>query len=196
MEYSKNIGTREEVYKLIAKRTNGGLLKCDIIEKNNNGKLLYISKKISDKMKANTSNICFLKKKTQNNNQNQNNHNNQNNQNNQNQNNNNNQNQNNQTNKTHNKNKKKCKTQKLLFEINKNEFKNIYYPELKGQNLQDLKDELRREEEEEDNCDDIEGLESLDELEEVFKPNASQCKKEFKIEELQDIDIDINSIDF
>ena len=183
MEYSKNIGTREEVYKLIAKRTNGGLLKCDIIEKNNNGKLLYISKKISDKMKANTSNICFLKKKTQNNNQNQNNQNN-------------NHNQNNQTNKTHNKNKKKCKTQKLLFEINKNEFKNIYYPELKGQNLQDLKDELRREEEEEDNCDDIEGLESLDELEEVFKPNVSQCKKEFKIEELQDIDIDINSIDF
>ena len=26
MEYTKKIGTREEVYKLIAKRTNGGLL--------------------------------------------------------------------------------------------------------------------------------------------------------------------------
>ena len=68
MEYSKKIGTREEVYKLIAKRTNGGLLKSDIIEKNTNGKLIYISKKISEKMKANTSNICFLKK-THNNNQ-------------------------------------------------------------------------------------------------------------------------------
>ena len=52
---------------------------------NNNGKIIYISKKISDKMKANTSNICFLKKKTHNNNQNKN-----------------------------NKNNKNCKTQKLL----------------------------------------------------------------------------------
>ena len=63
MEYTKKIGTREEVYKSIAQRTNGGLLKSDIIEKNNNGKLIYISKKISEKMKANTSNICFFKKK-------------------------------------------------------------------------------------------------------------------------------------
>jgi len=167
MEYSKKIGSREEVYKLIAQRTNGGLYKCDIIEKNNKGTNIYISKKISDKMKANTSNIFFLKKKTHNTNQKQN-------------------------NKNNNKKNKNSKTQKLSFQINNNEFKNIYYPELKGQNIEDLKEELRREEEEEDNCENIEGLESLDELEEVFKPNFSQCKKEFKIEELQDIDININ----
>ena len=159
MEYSKKIGTREEVYKLIAKRTNGGLFKCDIIEKNTNGKFIYISKKISEKMKANTSNICFLKKKTHN------------------------------TNQINNKKNKNCKTQKLSFQITNNEFKNIYYPELKGQNLQELKEELRREEEEEDNCENIEGLESLDELEEVFTPNVTKCSKEFKIEELPDIDI-------
>jgi len=169
MEYAKKIGTREEVYKLIAQRTNGRLVKCDIIEKNNKGKLSYISKKISDKMKANISNIFFFKKKTQNTSQNKEKY-------------------------TNTKNNKNCKTQKLSFQINNNEFKNIYYPELKGKNLKNLKEELRREEEEEENnCENIEGLENLDELEEVFKPNVSQCKKEFKIEEL--IDIDINDIE-
>ena len=49
---TKKIGTREEVYKCIASQTAGGLCKSDIIEKNFNGKLIYISKKISDKMKA------------------------------------------------------------------------------------------------------------------------------------------------
>ena len=171
MEYTKKIGTREEVYILIAKRTNGGLFKSDIIEKNNNGKFIYISKKISEKMKANTSNICFLKK-THNNNQ-----------------------YNKKSNQINKKNKN-CKTQKLSFQITNNKFKNIYYPELKGQNLEDLKEELRREEEEEDKCETIEGLESLDELEEVFKPNSSKPNTEFKIEELKDIDIDININDF
>ena len=48
----KKIGNREEVYKGLAYRTAGGLTNTDIIEKNFNGKLIYISKKISENMKA------------------------------------------------------------------------------------------------------------------------------------------------
>ena len=48
---TKKTGSREEVYKCLALKTAGGLCKNDIIEKQYNGKLIYISKKISDKMK-------------------------------------------------------------------------------------------------------------------------------------------------
>ena len=195
----KKLGTREEVYKSKASRTAGGLCKEDIIEKLFNGKLIYISKKISEKMKAQmTTNPMFNKiimKKQKNKNK-----------------------------KTISNpsasipsasipsastqsaatpsastpivsNKHKAKTQKLSFEINKNEFKNVYYPELKGLDLKELKEELLREEAEEDNpCGDLDFDFDLKEVDD-FKPNRSgsgNVKKSidpFTIEELPDIDI-------
>jgi len=46
MDTIKIIGTREEVYNSLAKKTIGGLYKNDIIEKCTNGKTTYISKKL------------------------------------------------------------------------------------------------------------------------------------------------------
>jgi len=164
----KIIGTREEVYKSIASRTAGGLQKNDIIEKKIGNKIMYISKKISEKMKENINiiriqNPNFLKKiqkKTTINNQStiskqeldkniQN---------------------------TQNKNKliTHSKTQKLSFKVSDNEIKNIFYPELKGINLKELKEELKEEEDEEDL-----GLN-------IKKKNSNNI---FKIEELPDINI-------
>jgi hypothetical protein len=149
----KKVGTREEVFKNIALRTAGGLKKDDIIEKRIGNRILYISKKLSDKMKENinilrTHNPNFLKriqKKTIVN-----------------------------TNDTqstaaqsiaaqHNATqplisilKKKqntgthAKTQKLSFKVDDNSVKTIFYPELKGINLKELKEEILREEAEED----------------------------------------------
>ena len=205
IDLCKKIGTREEVYKGLASRTAGGLCNCDIIEKNFNGKLIYISKKISDKMKiqmtaynqvnqANQVNQVnkldnIKQNTTQNTIQNttqttiQNTM------------------QNTIQNKNKNKkiakknkktlavvnknttnliNKNKSKTQKLSFQINKNEIKNIYYPELEGIDIKELKEELLREEQEEDNC-----TESNDnDNKKVKKP-----LEPFKVEELPDIDI-------
>ena len=154
---TRTVGTREEVYKGLASRTAGNLQKNDIIEKKIGNRILYISKKISDKMKANisifrTSNPNFLKSiqkktmvvnntelhntqniKTQNTN-----------------------NQESNTQDVVNKqdiNKKKnkiIKTQKLMFKEKDNSFKTIYYPELQGMNLDKIKEELRQEEAEED----------------------------------------------
>ena len=162
MNKMKSVGTREEVYKGLASRTAGNLQKNDIIEKKIGNRILYISKKISDKMKANihifrSNNPNFLKsiqKKTMvlntaelndkqnttnnisNNNATNNVINNVN------------------TNVTNqNSNKKKCKiikTQKLCFKEKDNSVKSIYYPELQGMNLNKIKEELRQEEEEED----------------------------------------------
>jgi len=207
MDLCKKIGTREEVYKGLASRTAGGLCNSDIIEKNFNGKLIYISKKISEKMKiqmtaynqANQANNlqCMQQNtipintqtntqstpqtNTQNTTQNTT------------------QNSTQNTNKNKNKkiakknkktlavvnknttnllNKNKSKTQKLSFQINKNEIKNIYYPELDGIDIKELKEELLREEQEEDNC-----IESNDNNK-VKKP-----LEPFKVEELPDIDI-------
>lgn len=157
----KTIGSREEVYKGIASHTSGGLCKSDIIEKLHNGKTIYISKKISEKMKEQINiireyNPNFLKKKK----------------------------------KTFSvpkiiKNKNNSKTQKLSFK-KQNEVKNIYYPELKGINLQELKEDLLREEAEEDAANE-EGLNRLEEL-----TNVNKIKKPlepFKLDELEDIDI-------
>jgi hypothetical protein len=147
---NKKIGTREEVYKNIALRTAGGLKKDDIIEKKIGNRIMYISKKLSDKMKENvnilrTHNPNFFKriqKKTIVS-----------------------------TNDTQPiekqnsypntkpitsilKNKKNiithAKTQKLSFKINDNPIKTIFYPELKGMDLKELKEEIIREEAEED----------------------------------------------
>lgn len=124
MERLKNIGTREEVYKGLAHKTAGGLIKNDIITKQYGSKIIYISKKLSEKMKINfnifrSNNPNYLKrhKRTACNN-----------------------------------NEKKhitSKTQKLSF-MSDNKIKNIYYPELSGIDINVLKSELAKEEEEED----------------------------------------------
>ena len=197
----KKVGTREDVYKGIASRTAGGLTKNDIIEKNFNGKLIYISKKISDKMRAQMSAIHSLA-------------------------NSNNSNTHHQTDNTittqqlqeynkhkkilkknkktlaalktntmnttntanttnlinNNNNKHKSKTQKLSFQVTNNEVKNVYYPELKGLDLKELKADLLREEQEEDYPD----------LEPKDNTNTNKVKKPlepFTIDELPDIDI-------
>ena len=49
----KKVGTREEVFKGLADRTAGGLKKDDIIEKHFSNRIIYISKKLSDRMKIN-----------------------------------------------------------------------------------------------------------------------------------------------
>ena len=195
MDTIKVVGTREEVYKCHAQKTIGGLTKIDIIEKCNNGKTSYISKKLSDKMRLqintireNNPNFFKNKKKTHcvsdtNNITNTNNTN---------------------TNtNTNNKiklkinNKKKSKTHKLSFEINNNKVKNIYYPELNGLNIEELKEEIRRQEEEENEEDELENIEEfecLNELTEVFtKPQSKTSKTSklsnttnFIIEELSD----------
>jgi len=199
MDTIKIIGTREEVYKSQAKKTIGGLTKPDILEKCNNGKTTYISKKLSDKMRLqlntireNNPNFFKNKKRTHcvssiHKNSNSNSINNNNSSNNTNNNNNN-------SNNTNYKNKKKSKTHKLSFEINNNKVKNIYYPELNGLNIEELKEEIRRQEEEENEEDDLENIEefeSLNELTEVFtkptKQSVNNTKtKNFVIEELSD----------
>ena len=194
----KKVGTREEVYKGIVSRTAGGLTKNDIIEKNFNGKLIYISKKISEKMKAQMSALqghTQTTQPTQHNNQS-------------------NTNTNNltfQQLQDYNKNKKllkknkktlaalksntinitntahttnlinkhKSKTQKLSFQVNNNEVKNVYYPELKGVDLKELKAELLREEQEED----------FPDLEEKDNNRIKKPLEPFTIDELPDIDI-------
>jgi hypothetical protein len=199
MNTIKIIGTREEVYKSQAKKTIGGLTKPDILEKCNNGKTTYISKKLSDKMRLqintireNNPNFFKNKKRThcvssihKNSNSNSINNNNSSN----------NTNNNNNSNNTNYKNKKKSKTHKLSFEINNNKVKNIYYPELNGLNIEELKEEIRRQEEEEneeDEFENIEEFESLNELTEVFSKPPTQKSvnntknTNFVIEELSD----------
>jgi len=200
MNTIKIIGTREEVYKSQAQKTIGGLTKPDILEKCNNGKTTYISKKLSDKMRLqintireNNPNFFKNKKRTHcvssihknssssNNNSSISS--------------NTSSSSNNSSNNTIYKNKKKSKTHKLSFEINNNKVKNIYYPELNGLNIEELKEEIRRQEEEEneeDEFENIEEFESLNELTEVFtKPPTKQSvnntkNTNFVIEELSD----------
>jgi hypothetical protein len=156
---TKKIGTREEVYNGLALRTAGGLKREDIIEKIFNNRKIYISKKLSDKMKENFNiirlgNPNHLKrtdKKTMV--------------------------VTSQTNQTQQIKQPKIlqakknggKTNKIIFEKNENTEKSVYYPELKGIDLKELKADLEREENEED-------------------LSISQ-KKEFSIEEMPDIDI-------
>jgi len=199
MDTIKIIGTREEVYKSQAKKTIGGLTKPDILEKCNNGKTNYISKKLSDKMRLqlntireNNPNFFKNKKRTHCVSSI---HKNSSSSNNSSSNNSSNNNSNNSSNNTIYKNKKKSKTHKLSFEINNNKVKNIYYPELNGLNIEELKEEIRRQEEEEneeDEFENIEEFESLNELTEVFtKPLTKQSvnntkNTNFVIEELSD----------
>ena len=170
----KKVGTREEVFKGLAERTTGSLKKDDIIEKFIGNHKIYISKKLSDKMKLNIATLRInnpnffkrLQKKTMVNiNENTTN---------ENTTNENTTNSNinssitstivksniinktnilqkkNNTNNNNNKNKLHSKTQKLAFKVKDNAFKTIYYPELQGINIKELKEELVREEAEED----------------------------------------------
>uniref|UniRef100_A0A6C0EZP2 Uncharacterized protein n=1 Tax=viral metagenome TaxID=1070528 RepID=A0A6C0EZP2_9ZZZZ len=178
----KKVGTREEVFKGIAIRTAGGLKKDDIIEKKFGSRILYISKKLSEKMKENITilrahnpNIFKKLKKTMvvatdvssekmNEQSVQ------------------------QTTQAiqpttqsivQNIRKVKrnpSKTQKLSFKVKDNSVKNVYYPELQGVNLKELKAELLQEEAEEDLG--------------IQVPKQSKEKCEFKIEEMPDFNID------
>lgn len=59
----KKIGTREEVYNLVANKTSGGMQRPDIIKNNKKKGRRYISRKISERMKTN-SNLKKKKKRT------------------------------------------------------------------------------------------------------------------------------------
>jgi hypothetical protein len=69
-----------------------------------------------------------------------------------------------------------AKTQKLSFKVKENTVRNVFYPELKGMDIKQLKEELVREESEEDL-----GISS--------SSDNNQPKKEFSIEEMPDIDM-------
>lgn len=140
MDKIKKIGTREEVYKSLAQRTAGGLKHEDIIEKQFGNKFLYISKKLSDKMRINyfkrnpKRTLCSTSTTNTTNTPNT----------------------TNITNTTHTTGidnvfkKYNAKTQKIKMNFSDNTVKNVYYPELQGINIKNLKDELAREEAEED----------------------------------------------
>lgn len=185
---NKRIGTREEVFKGLATRTAGGLKKDDIIEKQFGSRKMYISKKLSDKMRENfniirTNNPNHLKRipkrtmvapklnenayanstladqnkvisepkqKQQHQHPNQQQH----------------------LIQRH----QQAKTQKLSFKVKENTVRNVFYPELKGMDIKQLKEELVREESEEDL-----GISS--------SSDNNQPKKEFSIEEMPDIDM-------
>lgn len=165
----KKIGTREEVFKGFAERTAGGLKKDDINEKQFGNNNIYISKKLSDRMKLNISNLRInnpnffkrLQKKTAVNSFEQNNLSIENN-----------------NVKIHNNKsilkKNNSKTQKLSFKVNSNSVKTVYYPELQGVNIKNLKDELIREEELEDLGKNIQEIKSIE---------------QFVIEDMPDINI-------
>jgi hypothetical protein len=178
----KKTGTREEVFKGIASRTAGGLKKDDIIPKQFGSRVLYISKRLSERMRQNfniirASNPNHFKRQikktmcvsnlpsssnpmvstpmvstpmvssTENNT--------------------------NRKDKIDNKKRQYSKTMKLAFKIDENVQKNIYYKELKGMDIKELKEELKREEAEED----------------LGIPQTNNTKKEFTIETMPDIDI-------
>ena len=60
----KGVGTREDVFKGLATKTAGGLTRDDIIEKRIGNRILYISKKLSDKMKVNPNLIRKIRVRT------------------------------------------------------------------------------------------------------------------------------------
>jgi hypothetical protein len=168
----KKVGTREEVFKGIAERTAGGLKKDDINEKHFSNRTIYISKKLSDRMKINIASLRInnpnyfkrLQKKTMVNT---------------------NVNANTTLNSDiinkanlHNqlilKKKHNTKTQKLAFKVKENSVKTVFYPELQGINIKELKEELIREEDEED-------------LGTVLQPQKN--KDSFTIEDMPDVDM-------
>ena len=167
----KRTGTREEVYKGLAFRTAGGLKKDDIIPKQFGTRVLYISKRLSDRMRTNfniirASNPNHFKRQIKktlgvastNANANTN--------------------TNTNTDTLETRKKPNHKTLKLAFKIDENVEKNIYYKELKGMDIKELKEELKREEAEED----------LGIPQNITSSNYG--KKEFSIEDMPDINLD------
>jgi hypothetical protein len=161
----KRTGTREEVFKGLAARTAGGLKKDDIIAKQFGSRTLYISKRLSDRMRENFQHANSFRKRvrktlvaTSNPNSDVN-------------------------AISRNDAKKTCvvnvkaphgKTQKLSFKVHDNPVKNVYYKELNGMNIQKLKEELKQEEAEED----------------LGISTAREGGGEFKIEDVPDISLD------
>jgi hypothetical protein len=185
------IGTREDVFKGLALRTAGGLTKDDIIEKKIGQKTLYISKKLSEKMKTNfniirsqnPNHLKRIQKRTISNltrlNDTQ---------------------QTEQTSpqsatqnatqqtiqqlaqkKTIKKQHQPPKTHKISFKQDGNVAVNVYYPELKGMNIKELKEELIREEMEEDIG--------------MTQSGGTNKKKEFVIEDVDSLDLDKDLFD-
>lgn len=171
----KRNGTREEVFKGLAARTAGGLKKDDIIAKQFGTRTLYISKRLSDRMRENFQQVNNFRKRVRktlvaNNNFN------------------NPRNQDSNCN-TSIKNEIKLastevvkapaphgKTQKLSFKVNDNTVRNVYYKELHGMNLLKLKDELKQEEVEEDLG--------------IHSETSESRSREFKIEDVPEISLD------
>lgn len=165
----KRVGTREEVFKGQASRTAGGLKKDDIIAKQFGTRTLYISKRLSDRMRENFQNTSnnFRKRVRKtlvaNNNIMQ------------------------STQSTQSTQSqletsikqistggtKTAHAKTLKFKVNDNTVRNVYYKELQGMNIQKLKDELKKEEAEED-----QGMAS-----------ESQEPREFKIEDVPEISL-------
>lgn len=157
---TKKIGTREEVFKGLAARTAGGLKKEDIIAKQFGTRTLYISKRLSDRMRENFQNANYFRKRVR------------------------------KTlvatsNIQHPNSEAKLAnivgikiphSKTLKFKVNDNTVKNVYYKELNGQNLHKLKEELKKEEAEEDL-----GLPAVRE---------SSSSSEFKIEDVPEISLD------
>jgi len=220
MNNNKKFGTREEVYKGVALQTAGGLYKQDIIEKIFGSKTIYISKKLSDKMKLNfniirENNPNHFKRKpkktlcvqqdsgkpesnpqtsvlhTQQQQQQQPQQQQQQQQ------------QQQPPQQQQNRQQKKknihSKTQKISFNVIDNKVKSVFYPELQGQNLTKLKEELINEENEEDNGIDIEiDAECIFDANENVNVNnnnndkgigSNKAHNPFKIEDMPDINI-------
>jgi hypothetical protein len=130
--YKKKIGSREEVYVGIALKTNGGLFKKDIIQKNTNGKYSYVSKKLSEIAKERNVFSNYRKRKTRANKVSIN------------------------VNTNAPLQPNKLTKKNVSFSLNQNQYKTIYYPELKGVNLERLRNNNLEEEDEEDEDDEEE----------------------------------------
>lgn len=137
-QFKKKIGSREEVYTGIALRTNGGLYKNDIIQKETNGKYSYVSKKLSELAKERDVFSNYRRRRTKaklkvtinNNNSNQ----------------------------EIQKIEKPTKLTKknVSFSLSQNTYKSVYYPELEGVNLERLRrNNVEDEEEEEEEDEEI-----------------------------------------
>jgi len=155
----KRVGTREEVFKGLAARTAGGLKRDDIIAKQFGTRTLYISKRLSDRMRENFQNANSFRKRVRKtlvapSSTSQ---------------------PNSDTRQilTGTGNTKPTHSKTLKFKVNDNTVRNVYYKELQGMNIQKLKDELKKEEAEED----------------LGMPSESQEPREFKIEDVPDISL-------
>ena len=142
----KKIGSRQEVYYGLALRTSGGLTKVDIFEKVVNGKKYYVSKKLSAIAKERD---MFSKYKP--------------------------------VRKTHKQSvnqliKPKVSNnltkKRITFNLQNNECKKIYYPELKGQNINRLR---------------LENEEDEDEYEE--EEEIVHTPKNFRIQDISEINL-------